>query len=707
MPKVDFSYAFATPHRLTAALPDSSHKTLLDVNPDSVRLSWTYDNLLNKPLAAFMVPKTEWEVVLKPEIDGRPFTTSQWTRSEGWLPVLVDSYQDSQVALRLEVDGAQSAAIVWVEVTNRDRQPHHVLLRIEKPGHWNGYNPAWVQPECDPDVLLAGWSEQADRVIVFALGGDEKPVLDPNTVCLVWNLAPGEKRTGWIIRPYRAYQPQLPALREVDWGGEVKAAREAWQRLIARSGQVAIPDRAVQNAFYAGLADCFIMREPVADGSTAASPGTEMYRAPSSFEPSIVSVFLDQVGLNAEAAENILMCASQQGADGNWADPLGWAHLMWGASGMKAWSIMEHYRLTGNKSFLAEVYPHMLASARFQERQRARTRVLTGGEKPLTYGLMPRGMGDGGLMGEDGSYYGVFLPHNILAVYADAQALQAAEILGQTGDLEELRQIYQQGRDDLFQALERGSIAEDDYRWMPGIPGHTVGSRWGTLYVAFPCRILPADHMLVTGTIRKFESNLSPGGIPVNTGWMKDGMWVAITLDNLAEVLLLRDEGDKAARYLYATLNHATPLYSWCEERGQEPGSQDCTGDRQHLWTPLAVGRFIRDALVMEDGDTLHLARGADRQWLASDQPLGVHGMKTHSGRLSYVLQYDAAKGKVTGSVDLERNTLPRVALHLRLPGGLQVKSFSGPDQASLSADGSVIEWPNLGGSVQFEATVG
>ena len=118
-------------------------------------------------------------------------------------------------------------------------------------------------------------------------------------------------------------------------------------------------------------------------------------------------------------------------------------------------------------------------------------------------------------------------------------------------------------------------------------------------------------------------------------------MWVAITLDNLAEVLLLRDEGDKAVNYLYATLNHGTPLYSWCEERGQEPGTKETTGDRQHLWTPLAVCRFLRDALVMEDGDILHLACGIDRQWLASGEPVGVEDMPTYFGYLSYELRYD------------------------------------------------------------------
>ena len=56
-----------------------------------------------------------------------------------------------------------------------------------------------------------------------------------------------------------------------------------------------IPDSVVQHAFYAGLADCFIMREPVTDEFIAGTPGTEKYRSASPGEPSIVSILLDQV----------------------------------------------------------------------------------------------------------------------------------------------------------------------------------------------------------------------------------------------------------------------------------------------------------------------------------------------------------------------------------------------------------------------------
>lgn len=217
-------------------------------------------------------------------------------------------------------------------------------------------------------------------------------------------------------------------------------------------------------------------------------------------------------------------------------------HLMWGGAGFKAWAAMEHYWLTHDRKYLAKVYPRLIASSRWQERERARTRVTSGTERPLTYGLMPRGMGDCGLMDDD-DFYGVFLPHNIWAVYADRLSVQAAEILGKRKDLAELERIHESARTDLLQAIDRGAIHEQDYRWIPGASGKTSGSRWGALNACFPCRLLPADHELITGRLRHIEAHLSPGGIPVGTGWMQDGMWVAITLDNVAETQLARGNG--------------------------------------------------------------------------------------------------------------------------------------------------------------------
>jgi hypothetical protein len=316
-------------------------------------------------------------------------------------------------------------------------------------------------------------------------------------------------------------------------------------------------------------------------------------------------------------------------------------------------------------------------------------------------------MGDGGLVDGDDNY-GVFYTHNIWAVYADKLALEAARILKRTKDAKELEGIYGRGRNDLLVALDRGAITEDDgTRWISAVPGKVTGSRWGVLNAFFPTELLSPSDKLIDGTLKYIERNISPGGLPLHTGPMKDGMWVAVDLDNIAEAHLARDEGDAAIKLLYATLNHGTPLYTWCEERGAEPNTTKTGGDRQHLWTPVAVVRFLRDALVMEEDDRLHLARGIERSWLASGKEVGIKDASTHFGTLTYRFSFDPAGSKLTGTIEFPASKVPyRAVLHCRLPEGLRVASVDRGSQATVAGDGAALEWNHPRGAVRFEAQV-
>jgi len=212
--------------------------------------------------------------------------------------------------------------------------------------------------------------------------------------------------------------------------------------------------------------------------------------------------------------------------------------------------------------------------------------------------------------------------------------------------------------------------------------------------------------------MRHLRSHMSPGGLPLNTGWMPDGLWVAIALDNLAEAHLVRGEGDEASELLYATLNHGTPLLTWCEERGQEPGTAASSGDRQHLWTPVSVVRAVRDVLVMEDGAELHLARGTHRAWLGNGGRVGIHEAPTHFGRISYEMAYDAQTRRIRGRVQFPENgvrgpiPLQRAVLHLRLPQGVRVSDVTPESDAPLRREEAALRWTSPAGEYKFEAAV-
>jgi len=688
--KVDFSFSFAPPHRMTICRPGDAEKTLLDLEPGKLTLIWSYEKLSDFIPNIWKAPHFDWKIEITPMIDGQLFDSSRWTRAEGGIPSLVNIYESSDARCLIEAIGAVSAALFRVTFENKGKVDQDFCLNCEHIGGWVISNPAWIDGN-NANLLTAMEYERPDRILVFGVGADEYPILNDiadnekrsvplkksvsgkksingqKTMISKYHLKPGESKTGWVIRPYEAYERELPQLLNHDWMKEFQDAQDEWQQLLSKTVRFDIPDEGVQTAFHACLADIFVMREPVKDGYVSGTPGTEVYRSPSSGEPVLGDILLDQVGLHAEAEEEIKIHLDAQDDDGNWNDPKGWGHHMWCISGFKSWAVMEHYHLTGDKGFLAQIYPRMLSSSRWQEKQRMSTRVLNNGNKGPTFGLMPRGMGDCGLInGND--YFGIFYPHNFFAVFADRLTLEAAEILERHEDLPEIKQIYETGIRDLRLSLDKGAIAEDDFRWIPGTPEKDCGSRWGALAALYPCKILDGENTLISGTFRKIESSMGPCGLPAGLGWMNDGYWVGLTLDNIAQAYLACGNGDVASRYLYPVLNSGTPLVTWCEERGMEAGSTKVSGDRQHLWTPLAICRYIRDSMVMEREDGLELASGTPIEWLSSGDPLGIADAPTHFGTVSFNIKYDKEKNKINGYVSFPYNPhLKWAVLHIRL----------------------------------------
>lgn len=692
--RVNYSYAIAPPHRLALARPDSGDKTLLDLAPEYLRLGWTYNSMATLPAhTTYGSLRTTWHVTITAKIDGRSLSHQTYVRTDGYLPVLQSTFQDKEGTVQFEAAGCRTAMVCQVQAKNTDTQPHVFAVNCTTThDELLNQNASTRDKRCDFTAV----SPREDHVVLLRIGGDSSP--------LTWTLKPGQSKTAWIVRPYRGRITDLSALREHDWEKELVDAKKEWTDLVGRSVRMEIPDAAVQQALWACLADIFVMREPVPGDCIVGTAGTEVYRGPNTWEPGLAAVALDQMGFHREAELGFRSRLEHQDRDGHW-EP-GAHHTFFCATGMKAWVAMEHYRLTGDRDYLERVYPRMLASARSHECQRATTRRLEDGKRTSSYGMLVGGLVDCGMSDPTGRR--LFYAHNIWAVFGDRLALEAAKTLGHVKDAAELEDIVHRGQEDLLKCMEIGAIQNDGYRWLSGAPDKAAGCQWGVLNALFPCRLLPPDHELITGSIRRMESNMSPGGLPMHSGWMPQGMWVAVTLDNLAEQLLVRGDGDAFAKYLYAVLNHATPLVTWCEERGKEAGTTAISGDRHHLYTPENVVSALRYAMVMEDGEGLHLARGTARQWLGSGKPMGIAKAPTHFGQVSFEMRYDAAKSRVTGKVTFAEGREPAWAmLHVRLPGKLRVTVVTPDSGATVLPGGEGLRWNKPHGDVRFEATVG
>ena len=174
--RVDFGFAFAPPHRMTVARPHASEKTLLDVEPGLLTMSWSNEDLRNAPLATFKPPRTEWRIQVEPQIDGHPLADSRWKRGGRFLPLLENEYRAQEGSVLLQVIGAEGAALAKVSLVNTSSSAHRFTVRCEVQKGWVAHNAAWIDAGRDPDALLAAFSERPDRVLLFGLGAAEYAV---------------------------------------------------------------------------------------------------------------------------------------------------------------------------------------------------------------------------------------------------------------------------------------------------------------------------------------------------------------------------------------------------------------------------------------------------------------------------------------------------------------------------------------------------
>jgi len=704
---VDHSYTFAPPHRLTLSWPGASAKTLLDVHADHVRVSWTYHDMTEVTLGAPPIPLADHFVDIFTSLDGAPFAEHHWERSPQGLPIVLDRYQTDGVTLRIEYIGGRDGMVARVVAVNAAPSSHTVAVRCLDAG--GGQALDWTSANAPGDALTC----RDRKRLRFLTVGAPHHLRDAGMAALLWHLGRGETRKGWLVRPANAAVEAVAEYRQRDWTAAFDEAVARWESLLGKAMRIELPDAKMQQAFYACLADLLTMQERAANGKLTQTTGSEVYRFSNAGDCAGGVVGLAVAGLLDNAVEVFDTQFHLAQGDGNWA---GGAFPDFVAfSGLKAWVAMVFYQLNHDKHFLADLYPYMLNDARWHAKRRAQQRRTGPDGRPIRgYGLIQPTMHDCGM--NDATGTGVFIPHNTWTVYADKVALDVARVLGKTQDIAELEAIYQAGRKDLLAVLDQSAVKEKGYRWIPSSPSDPSGSFWGALNTASPCGLLALNDPLVEGTIAKMESFVSEGGLTKFTGWQKEGLWIAVVLDNLGMVCLARGDADKFARQLYAAVNHASLLDTWPEEHHERPGTTIVTGDRQHIWTSGALVTALRAALVCERDDALCIGMGMPRQWLASGRPIRVAGAPTAFGRTSFELRYDRKAGAIVGTVDMaETCDASQLRIYLRMPGTMAPRAGDLPgglriDQERPIAVGAppcpVLVFQRPRGSLRFSVPV-
>ena len=165
-------------------------------------------------------------------------------------------------------------------------------------------------------------------------------------------------------------------------------------------------------------------------------------------------------------------------------------------------------------------------------------------------------------------------------------------------------------------------------------------------------------------------------------GLSTDDAWFWIAYSRLpkashnANIYLLRDDVPNFLRFWmneYAMMVGANGKFS---EAWQPGNFNDCTNPDNGT-----AGWFMenfRNLLVMEDADSLWIARATPRAWLQQGKQIAVHNAPTYFGNLDYTIVSDVDHGTITAAIDLpSRKPASLVRLRLRHPTEARLKSVT------------------------------
>ncbi len=398
-------------------------------------------------------------------------------------------------------------------------------------------------------------------------------------------------------------------------------------------------------------------------------------------------------------------------------------------------AVVEHFRLSGDMAWLRANAPRMKANAEWILRQRhVLAQILPGGQRLWSKGLQPAHVvtPDSQSMHmqfyESEAYYWLAVKRvaELLALIEPAEGARLA------AEAEAYRQ-------DLMAAINRSiartpvvAVRDGTYRsFIPFAPyvrgfaagawgwrrcqGHVGAIYWDTVQSAdpliSPARLLSPMDPRVQGHLDVLEDRLllentkvharTPGYDPARH-WFSHASWqYQCGLERHANIHLAADD---LPNYLRSMLNQ----YAVDIMPGDYTFREHTTGGPpDKIYEESCFLERFRNMLVMEDGQTLWLARATPRVWLEQGQRIAVHSAPTHFGPVTYTIVSDADHGRIAATIEIPtRQKPPSVLLRLRHPHAQPIKSVEVNDRrwTDFDKDLEVVRLTGITGKVTVRA---
>jgi hypothetical protein len=550
---------------------------------------------------------------------------------EGWMPIIETSAQDGPVryditfwatplpdvrdwrkAFAWPTEGENFLNWIAVKATNTSRERAQAKVEL-KP------DPKAYEPK--PPVFMT--ARQQTREHLWS-----------------WDLDPGESREEVARYPYypvddsRAIDTADPAL----WLGRTA---EFWQRTMNRAARVQVPCRKATRALQAAHV-CQLIASDLGDLRGGEGFYEDFYIRDGAYQV----MELEEAGFHEEAARAIELYLPRQGRYGRFESQ----KEQYDANGQAVWALWQYARITGDRDFLARVYPRMLRAVSWTMQERRK-------EKPPFQGLLTVAPADGEYLW-DAKHH--IVGYDLWNLRGLLLAADAARRLGRQEDAERLMAEAQNYRAAIDAAFARAGLPYFPPSW------EGAGTHWGNTELFWPTPVFPPDDPRVAATIEQVRRKHGGGFVEGTIRWLaKDHdnaihpyMGAYTVMNSLA-----RGDHEQVVEDFYWYLLHTTAANAFPE--GIFFKKREAWYDTiPHVTGASNYAILLRHMLIHEEGDELHLLKAVPDWWLAEGQEIRLERMPTHFGVMHLTVRGLAQGVRVELTAPV-RNPPQRILLHL------------------------------------------
>jgi hypothetical protein len=499
-----------------------------------------------------------------------------------------------------------------------------------------------------------------------------EPTTPTSAAAYTVTLAAGESRSLDFRMPLEPIQTGTPEFAKLESARFDDAHREVvafWREMLGRGMAIEVPEAKVTETFRASLVYDLLALNLV-DGQAVQTVNQFQYHRFYLRDSADFVRMYDATGYSDIAAQVLSLFPSRQQADGNFLSQPG-QYDGWGEA---LWAFGEHYRRTRDLRFAESVYPQVARAVDWLKKARA--------ADPLH--IMP--MSDV----KDNEYVAAHLTgYNFLALDGLKSAIELAQATGHADQARQFQKEYDDYQACFFKLLDAATRKNGGY-----IPPSLdsvgwQGADWGNLLAVTPETVLDAHDPRVTETLRqvreRYQEGLATYTEPDDGQYLHNYLTIKNTLTEL-----VRGDQEQVIHEFYAELLHTSSTHAGFEYSIRPWGNRDFEGNlAPHGWFAADYRNLLRNMMVREEGNTLHLLSALSPEWIGKGKAIRVERAPSYFGLIDFALEMPEANSAV-----LHLHTsfqVPPQKLVLHLPWFMEATSIAADGAALPISDGSVV----------------